>query len=226
MNYSEAVELGSDAVRMTSRLGDLQPLLDTGQCVLESAQLAQREPECGARERRGDSSLTETLVDQLRRDPLDHGPGTPRCFVIISAGEMGDGEIVPCSDMQPQITEGFGDDPRPTAQPQGLVELEGQGLAERRVHQHLPHTTLIPQNLCSPEGLRQVQSLAFQVSGHLKRSAKLDADVDRMLESLTTLRQAIERLHRLLEIGRGIPVRGSRERFTAGLPEIAGCLVP
>src|SRR5262249_36778439 len=226
MDDPETVQLGSDAVGMTSRLGDLQALLGTGQCLMESAQLAERESACGARETRGKASLPEPLVDQFRWNPLDRGLGRSHRFVIVAAGEMGDGEIVRRSDLQSQIAEGFSDDPSATTQPQGLVELQGQSLTERRVHQHLPHATLISQSLGPPEGLRKVQPLAFQVSGHLKRGAKLDTNVDRILESLMALRQTIERLHRPLEIARGVPVRRSRERFAAGFPEVAGRLVP
>ena len=188
IDHPEAVKLGSDAVCVTRRLGDLQGLPGTGQCVVESPDSAEREPQCGAREGRGEACLAESLADQFCGNQRDRILGVSRGFLMVAKCEMREREIVHCPDLQPQISERFADDPGPTTQPQGLVELRGQSRVQRRVHQHLPHADLIAQNLGTPEGLRQVQSLASEVSEYLQRSAKLDANIDRLLEGPAALR--------------------------------------
>src|SRR5919108_467118 len=84
-----------------------------------------------------------------------------------------------------------------------------------------PQPPLIAQRLGEGLGLAQVVEDRPVVAEHKERMAQVEAQIDGLLQGITTFREMLQRAQGLLEARHRLAVGGARLRLGAGLPGVA-----
>ena len=89
-----------------------------------------------------------------------------------------------------------------------------------------PQPALIAQRLGEGLGLAQVFEDRPVISERKERIAQVEAQIDGLLDGVTTVREMLQRTQRLLEARHRLAVGRARHRLGPGLPAVAQGLVP
>src|SRR5215813_4596960 len=85
---------------------------------------------------------------------------------------------------------------------------------------------LVVQGLCQSFGFAKICQGSLKLAYRVQRVPKVEAEVNRLLQCPGRLRQVLQRCQRLLIVGSGVPIGGSRQCLRPRLAEVLHSLLP
>ncbi len=150
---------------------------------------------------------------------LRHPSENLRTLSVVSADlhAPAEGEFHRC--LKRDIIQTDGDGQSPLAQLERAVRVTPLPGAAREERESPPQSALVAQRLDEGLGLTGVIDALLPLAERQEGAAGVEVEVDRSLLRLRLLREMPERVERLLETGRRLPISRARRRLKSGLAE-------